>query len=970
MKEIEVSNDWKMGSKKFQSLENAKEKFPIIGNVNVGWKWPVFALVALLFLVSGGSALLYQVVWTKRLVLVFGGSGYAVATTLAVFMLGLALGSRAGGIWADRMGRPLLWYALVEAGIAFSAYASNGLLNGLQGAVGQLRFLPPDGVWFVLFRLAGVAVILLVPTVLMGMTFPILIRQSVLAGGAPGRRAGWLYGLNTVGGVAGSLLAGFWLIGLVGVSGALMAGVVLNAGVALLALLLSFAVGRGAVDGAVLKAADETSGEEVAMCGERRRRYGMLTAFFCAGFASLGVECVWMRMLLFHLNSTAQAFAAMLAVVLLCMGAGSLVGACRVDRCKDVAARYGVLLLCAALGMLASLAVWSNLAADKSFSRLSAILFDRSFMSWQLPVWDFLLRILVPSVVLTALPAFLLGMAFPYAAACFTRVEEKAGRHFGGAYMLNTLGCMLGPLFCGFVVLPQVGMQGALLFCAAVLVGAGCVVRVCTRLMPLWQGVAVVVLFAVIAGGVPDRVLGSLFADRAIYYDDAVLEQQGVVIGHEGSNRIIFHEEDVGGSVLVMEQKVPGAGLHLRRLYVGPTSMITDNFAAQRYTKLIGHLPVFLADKPRRALVICLGTGMTLSGVAAHEELEQIDCAELSPAVTRAVHCYDHVNGRVLEDPRVNLMVKDGRTHLLMTQQKYDVIALEPPPPDNEGAANLYSREFYELCLERMNEGGALAQWIPFHLLTFEQVQSLMVSMLDVFPQVSLWEIYPGVEFCLIGHKTTERVRYERLGEKMREEGVQASLDSIGITHTADLLNGFVADTDGVRRLASEAIPVTDDCPSVGYCLENLGLLTEQNPQEHALRSSMLAYDRQAALTNFVDFAEPQALEAFVEAYIPVRSAWLMDRKLSVVALLGVDAFLDQFGEDQLLMAPSELDAKNPLYRTRPRVTTYIRAYNRLAAHYERTSELTRAMQCRMAIDRLRLLLPESYYAGAKYSAL
>ena len=104
-------------------------------------------------------------------------------------------------------------------------------------------------------------------------------------------------------------------------------------------------------------------------------------------------------------------------------------------------------------------------------------------------------------------------------------------------------------------------------------------------------------------------------------------------------------------------------------------------------------------------------------------------------------------------------------------------------------------------------------------------------------------------------------------------------------------------------------------------------------------------------------------------AYIPVRSAWQMDRKFSVVALLGVDAFLKQFGENQLLMVP-ELDTRNPLYRTCPRVTAYIRAYNRLAAHYERTNELTRAMKCRMASARLRMLLPETGYAGAKYSAL
>jgi spermidine synthase len=658
----------------------------------------------------------------------------------------------------------------------------------------------------------------------------------------------------------------------------------------------------------------------------------------------------------------------MLGVYLLSMALGSFAASRRAERSAIPAAAYGLAMLAGAIGIVVGLALWSGGAAGRHYARIAEACRLRLPSQAQVPMAARLFSIVPPTLVLVALPAFVMGYAFPFAGRFFTQQQSQAARRFGAAYMLNGLGCMLGPLVAGFLLLPWLGMQGTLLACAAVLVLCGCLLRVMAAGMPRWQAAAVFVVFSGIAMAMPERILDSLFADRAVLHDTQVLSLEGGLVRHVGANRIIFHEEDSAGSVLVIEQDIPDADLRLRRLFVGPTSMITDNFAAQRYTKLIGQLPALLHEDPRRALVICLGTGMTLSGVAAHADIEKIDCAEISPAVTRAVHCYDHVNGDVMDDPRVRLIVNDGRTHLAATSETYDIIALEPPPPDNDGAASLYSREFYRICLDRLNEGGMVAQWIPYHLLTLGQIKSVIAAMLEVFPQATLWELYAGTEFCLIGHSTPGRIPYGRVVERMAPQAVLENLAPGGIRGPEDIATCFVARTDALRAFVGDARAVTDDRPRIGYDLRNLGLLTmtETNPLDNAMRNARATYDHAGTLSDVFEIDDDE--NAMGERYNQVQAAFLMDRKLSLIAALGPDAITELLEDgEQPFVAPHTLDAENPLYRERPHLATYIAAMAALVRHHESKRELLGAMQYRMQAGRLKRLLPENYLKGALY---
>lgn len=918
----------------------------------------LFGALLFLFIISGFSALVYQIVWVRRLVLVFGASGQAIAITLSVFMLGLALGSRIGGKLVDRSHRPLRWYAAVEIGIALFAGLTIPAFNGLGAFIGSWGLGSVSSPLLPVVQLVCAFIVLVPPTLLMGTTLPIMIRQCACHHDRVAMRTGLLYAANTAGAVFGCLLGGFWLIGNLGFRGALLTAVAVNVVIALIALVLDWLGGSSTAE-TFPKTALETA---EAPAGQNRL---MLFAFFCSGFVTLAVECVWTRILLFHLNSTAQTFAVMLAVYLLCMALGSFAASRRADRTASPASAYGLSLLAGALCIIIGLALWAVGAAGNSYSDFTTAFFQSLPTVAQVPMTILILSIVPPTLVLVALPAFLMGYAFPFAGRFFTQHQSKAAGTFGAAYMLNGLGCMLGPLVAGFVLLPRLGMQGTLLACAALLVLCGCLLRMTTGGMPKWQGAAVVVVFSAVAVVMPERILSSLFSDRSALHDTQVLALEGAVVRHIGSNEIIFHEEDAAGSVLVIEQNVPGADLRLRRLFVGPTSMITDNFAAQRYTKLIGHLPVLLHEDPKHALVICLGTGMTLSGVAAHEQIEQIDCAEISPAVTRAVHSYDHVNGNVTADPRVRMIVNDGRTHLAATRTAYDIIALEPPPPNNDGAASLYSREFYEVCRDRLNEGGMVAQWIPYHLLTLDQVKSITAAMLDVFPEATLWELYAGTEFCLIGHKTPGSIPYSRVVERMKNQKVLDNLAPGGIRSPEDIATCFIAGTDKLREFVGDAPAVTDNRPRIGYDLHNLGLMTmtASNPLGNALANARANYKHTGSLSDVFEMDDGK--NALGEHYRQIRAAFLMDRKLTLIAALGSDAIAELLKDgEQSFVAPHTIDAGNPLYRERPHIATYIAAMAELTRYFTSKGDLPAAMQYRRQIDRLKKLLPRNYLNG------
>jgi spermidine synthase/tetratricopeptide (TPR) repeat protein len=241
-----------------------------------------------------------------------------------------------------------------------------------------------------------------------------------------------------------------------------------------------------------------------------------------------------------------------------------------------------------------------------------------------------------------------------------------------------------------------------------------------------------------------------------------------------------------------------------------------SDYSGRRYMRLLGHLPMLLCDDPEKVLVICLGTGMTLGACSRHEETKKLFCVEISPEVVRAARQFTRVNYAVLDQSRARVLTGDGRNFLLSYPGSLDVITLEPPPPRARGVVNLYSREFYELCHKKLSEKGVMAQWIPLHDQSEEDVKALIKTFTSVFDNTTAWLIERH-DLCLIGTVNPLSIELEDL--RTRISAVKESLEDIDITNEWELLSMFLADRQGLDNYCGEVPVITDDLPLIEHFL-------------------------------------------------------------------------------------------------------------------------------------------------------
>jgi spermidine synthase len=219
--------------------------------------------------------------------------------------------------------------------------------------------------------------------------------------------------------------------------------------------------------------------------------------------------------------------------------------------------------------------------------------------------------------------------------------------------------------------------------------------------------------------------------------------------------------------------------------------------------------------EPRSALVIGLGTGITGGALLAYPGLQDRVVAELLPAVVRAAPQFEGNHG-IASDPRVEIRLRDGRRELLRSDQTYDLITLEPPPPSAAGVVNLYSSDFYRLAASRLQAGGLVAQWLPLPTQNEEDTRSLVKSFIDVFPHATLWttELH---EMMLVGSMQPIVLDAARIAGRFAQPGMAADLAQAGVASPAALMATWVGDRTMLARYAGDAPAVTDDHPRIEY---------------------------------------------------------------------------------------------------------------------------------------------------------
>ncbi|MDO9172487.1 MAG: fused MFS/spermidine synthase [bacterium] len=657
---------------------------------------PNLAILDLVVFLAGFAFLIHEVVWNRLLSLVLGATVTAATLVLAAFMAGFGIGAAVWGRVADRARRPwaLLACLLLGLGVLGAlAYAVAGALLPRLGSVAAH---------------VGAALLLGVPSFLMGGLFPLAGRLAAAGRGPLASALGRLYALETLGSALGGLAAGFVLLGVLGQDLTLALAVAVD-----LALGAWLLVTRGSVELPVSAGAPSPAPAFAAL--PDAARVAVPVAAFACGFAILALQVVWMRMFRIYLTNTSYTFALIASLAILGLYLGSALFRRRADRLTAPGrSLLRALLLLAATALLGLLLL----------ARLpEALMFPLQGASGNAVVRILLLP-LVASLLIVVPPAVCSGYAFPL--ACSLAASGRGagrdvgvGRDVGMVLAVNTAGCVLGPVVAAFVLIPALGAAVAIVAIIAVPVAAA------------W--------FVARRSGAPARTGRALLVALALLLAVAAWRPQVRILPPSFGRfdrEVLFYDETVEGTVTVgRDRDTRSQALYT---YVNNSAVIGSSYDAVKVVKMVGHFPFLVRPDLRDVLVIGFGIGVTTSAIASHPEVRSITCVELVPGLAEAATYYRDLNRDVASDPRLTIVRGDGRRRLQASARKYDLISCDPTHPVL-GSGNLYTREYFELCRSRLNPGGLVSQYLPLHKLRTAELMGLIATFHDVFPDGAVW---------------------------------------------------------------------------------------------------------------------------------------------------------------------------------------------------------------------------------------
>lgn len=789
------------------------------------------------FLLSGLCALVYEVLWVRAFTLITGRTVFSVSTVVAAFMAGLALGGFLFGRLADRLrrGRSLLrLYGLLEIVSGLYAVFLPRMISGCEPLFAVIyRHVSGSGYVLDLARVAVGFLLLILPTTCMGGTFPVLSRFFCLDRfHRLGLEVGRLYALNTVGAALGSFGAGFVLIPWLGPRPTLWTMGAINGLLGLVVLGIATSLPRRSdetpFDREGRPARQES--EAAASSASRKDRTNdvlplvitsgttlsgstswrlkvVLLIFFLSGCVALLYEVAWTRALSLVVGPTVYAFSLMLTNFIVGLALGSFLASKRVDRWGG--RQDGWSLLCCRLSALAMLIGLTTLALLPVFNRLPLVLagmvrrYAEDFIRLQAAHFGLLFGLLL-------VPTLLMGMIFPITTKLYVREKRNLGQQIGHVYAANTAGAIAGSLLAGFLLIPLVGTERT--FRAGVglnlLIGLLALLISRPRRWWNWMGSGLLLAVALLGYELSPRwdpeILSAGAYKYALYAEsanlDLLLKRGELVYYKEGASATVSVRRRGGETTLAIEGKVDAS----------------DNGGDMTTQKLLAHLPLLVADAPGRVCIIGLGSGVTLNAALKHP-IGRVDVVELSPEVVEASRFFHHVNERALEDPRVRLIINDGRNHLLLTAETYDVIISEPSNPWMAGVSALFTREFFQLVYARLTDRGIFCQWLHSYNMSGRDLKSVLRAFQEVFPGASLWALNEN-DLLLLGPKDRSfELHRERLQRAFRRKEVSDDLKKIAIFDLDSLLSLYVMEGDDVNRFTEGVPPNSDDHPVLEF---------------------------------------------------------------------------------------------------------------------------------------------------------
>ncbi|MEK7398824.1 MAG: fused MFS/spermidine synthase [Candidatus Poribacteria bacterium] len=795
----------------------------------IRFTWKVRLAILAIFFFSGAVGLIYEIVWNRMLTVVFGSTVFAVTTVLTAFMAGMAIGSYYIGKYADRHRNSLKIYAYLELGIGVYAVILPLILAGTNAIYILLhRNLEASFYLLSFFRFILCFIVLVIPSILMGGTLPVMTKALTNRLDRLGWTVGSLYALNTFGGVVGCFLAGFVMVKALGISATTFISAGINIIIAVIVLLIFAKKIIFNNDQEIYEATPEQDDNLIDL--PKNAGKIALLIFGVSGFCALAYEVLWTRILVLFLGSTAYAFATMLSAFLCGIAIGSILIARFVDKRKDILTTLGIIQIVIALSAILLIPIYGKL-------------YDIGLKFTGTGWLTFVVSKYALSFLVMLIPTILMGAAFPIASRIYANDAENLGRSIGKIYSINTLGGIFGSFFAGFVFIPLIGVQKSIMVMSCLNVAIGIVALIFSLIY--WKSKAnpkkVAGHFAYIAIAFIAIIVSVFIIDTS----QPLTKFTAVFKGSGEKNKLLFYKEEVDTSVTVVEDTEG-----VRRVFVDTNQAAEDSRWNLPSHNIIGHIPILLHPDPKNALVIGFGMGVTSWAISRHGV--NVDAVEISPGVVEANSFFTKINHDVLKDPLIHLAIDDGRNWTLTTNKKYDMIStgiIHPLVSTN--SAGFYTKNFYKLCKKRLTENGIMCQWVPLYRLPEEHFKTIVRTFKASFPYTTLWYKWTPDFVILIGTPEEIKIDFQDFSKRMEKPAVKADLETVNMADPFALLDSFMMDDRTIDAYVGDGRIHTDNRPMIEFFGPQSSNTTFQNLDGmRKFRTTVLPYLTNAGKTS------------------------------------------------------------------------------------------------------------------------
>jgi len=740
------------------------------------------------FFLSGISGLIYEVLWAKYLVLIFGNTTHAHTLVLSTFMGGLALGSFFLGRLADRVESRLSLFAWVQMGIGLYCFFTPDLFQfskNIYIPAAKSLSLNPIGVLIIKFVIG--AIIMLPPTILMGGTLPILTKFITQSLDIRGQTVARLYYVNSFGAVAGTLLAGFYLIQTFGLHAALTTAVFINLFVGLIVILLKDRLKNTPVKSALPEEAAPQKEEIIEEDIPSKLINISLIGIFISGFIAMLYEVVWIRLLSAILGGSTYSFSLMLAAFISGITIGSFLISRFMPNTRRAFLYFGLCEAFIGISLMLSLPFYEKLPF--LFLKLSSI-FARTRQTF---VFYSTIKFLLAFLVMF-LPTLFLGMTLPLVSKIASRGLKSLGRKVGGVFACNTSGNILGALITGLFILPALGLKHTIEFGIIINLLLGIIVLFADKLYPIKRKLvfasACCMAFIGYKMIIPDWnksfLTTQLFRFGGANMSPAQLSEM------IERKKVLFYKDGLDVTVAITTSDDEVISLTINGKIDASTGgdMPTQILSAQ--------LPMALKPDIKDVLVVGLGSGITCGSALLHP-IKSLDLLEISSSVVEANRYFNEYNYKPFEDERLRLYVEDAKTFLQKTDNKYDLIISEPSNPWMSGIASLFSVEYFSDCRKRLNKGGLMIQWLQAYETNDEIFETVLRTFSSVFPEVTVWNT-GARDILLLGSEERPEIDFEKSEQVLNLPEIKDDLARINIKDLFTLLNLQLGSDKSVRR--------------------------------------------------------------------------------------------------------------------------------------------------------------------------